>query len=304
MEKILVSACLCGLNTRYDGGHGNFPFLEKLRKFYEIVPFCPEVEGGLKTPRTRAEIIKGQVMTEDGQNVTKFYNAGAEKALNLCHFLGIRIAILNDKSPSCGSRFIHDGSFKNNVIEGLGVTARTLIADGIKVYSDKDALEFLLPEEDDKDKKRTNKHLARNAKPRRSFKKDEGEEKQPRKRTFKKDFASESTESGEKKPFRKRSFEKIDGFKKDERKPYRNRDGEKSFGEKKSYGKKSYGKSGERKSFDKKPYGKPGEKKSYGKKPYGKTEGGKSFGRKPAGRKPFGKKSEFKGSSERKSFKK
>lgn len=292
MEKILVSACLCGLNTRYDGGHGNFPLLEKLRKYYEIVPFCPEVEGGLSTPRVRAEIIKGQVMTEDGKNVTKNYNLGAEKALNLCHFLGIRIAILNDKSPSCGSRYIHDGSFKNNVIEGIGVTARVLIADGIKVYSDKDALEFLLPEEK-KEKKRTNRHLAINAKPRKSFKKDDGEEKPARKRFFKKDENTEKEESFEKKPFRKRSFEKKDDFKKEGRKPFRKdgersfkkRDGEKSFGEKKSYGKKPFRKDGERKSFEKKP------------------REGKSFGRKPSSGKPFAKKDNSRGRPQRRTFK-
>lgn len=282
MEKILVSACLCGLATRYDGGHGNFPFLGKLRKYYEIVPFCPEVEGGLSTPRARAEIVKGQVMTEDGKNVTKNYNEGAEKALKLCHFLGIRVAILNDKSPSCGSRFIHDGSFKNNVIEGIGVTARVLIADGIKVYSDKDALDFLLPDDDEKkEKKRAKRSLGRTANPRRSFKKDDSEEKPARKRFFKKDESGEKKESFEKKPFRKRSFEKKEGFKSEERRPFRKRSEDKGLGKKKSFGKKP----GERKQFDRKT----GEKKA--------------FDRKTSSRKPFAKKDGFKGKAERKSFK-
>lgn len=273
MEKILVSGCLCGLKVRYDGKAGSFPLLEKLKKHYEIVPFCPEIEGGLSIPRPRAEIVRSEVVTEEGKNVTKAYNLGAEKALNLCRFLGIKIAILNDKSPSCGSRFIHDGSFKNNVIEGLGVTARYLIANGIKVYSDKDALEFLIPEEE-KQKKRTSHHITQKKSYKKTFKKDEGEgeEKPKAKRSFKKDTFKEE------KPFRKPRFKKDESG--EEKKSFR-----------KDFKKKPYHKDAEDKSFarkgDKKPYG----KKSFGdkKKPFGDKK--KSFGdKKPFGKKPFGKK--------------
>ena len=111
MEKILVSACLLGENTRYDGKNNYFPFIEKLRVHYDIVPFCPEVEVGLSIPRVPAEISHGSVITKDGKDVTKLYNAAAEKALQLCRLLNIKTAILKDRSPACGPRNIHDGSF-------------------------------------------------------------------------------------------------------------------------------------------------------------------------------------------------
>ncbi len=144
MEKILVSACLLGDKTRYDGGSNPFPFLDELAKKYELVPFCPEVEAGLSVPRSPAEIVRNEVMNKDGANLTKIYNEGAEKAYRVCLFLGIKIAILKDGSPACGSRFIHNGKFDGGKIEGLGVTARYLISKGIKVYSETDNLQFLL----------------------------------------------------------------------------------------------------------------------------------------------------------------
>ena len=216
MEKILVSACLCGQKTRFDGKDNPFPFIERLKRHYDVVPFCPEVEGGLPIPREACEIVNNSVLTESGKDCTKQYIEGAKKAVSLCHFFGIKIAILKDRSPSCGSRTIHDGSFKNNMIEGLGLTARALIADGIKVYADTDALDFLVPEEKKKKGMQKSKHVAK-----RPFaKKEEGEKKpfkkakSPAKRTFKK---------------------KEDGFK--EGKPAR-----KSFGGKKAFSKKPYGK--------------------------------------------------------------
>ncbi|MBR3675185.1 MAG: DUF523 domain-containing protein, partial [Bacilli bacterium] len=144
MEKILVSACLCGQKTRFDGKDNPFPFIEKLKRHYDVVPFCPEVEGGLPLLREPCEIVNNSVLSESGKDYTKEYIEGAKKAVSLCHFFGIKIAILKDRSPSCGSRTIHDGSFKNNMIEGLGLTARALIADGVKVYADTDALDFLV----------------------------------------------------------------------------------------------------------------------------------------------------------------
>ena len=216
MEKILVSACLCGQKTRFDGKDNPFPFIERLKRHYDVVPFCPEVEGGLPIPREACEIVNNSVLTESGKDYTKQYIEGAKKAVSLCHFFGIKIAILKDRSPSCGSRTIHDGSFKNNMIEGLGLTARALIADGIKVYADTDALDFLVPEEKKKKGMQKSKHVAKHP----FVKKEEGEKKpfkkakSPAKRTFKK---------------------KEDSFK--EGKPAR-----KSFGGKKAFSKKPYSK--------------------------------------------------------------
>ncbi len=212
MEKILVSACLCGQKTRFDGNDNPFPFIEKLKRHYDVVPFCPEIEGGLPMLREPCEIKNNAVISESGKDYTKEYIEGAKKAVSLCHFFGIKIAILKDRSPSCGSRTIHDGSFKNNMIEGLGLTARALIADGIKVYADTDALDFLIPEE----------------------KKKKG--KTPAKRPFKK------KEEGEKKPFKKAKSPAKGGYKKKEDSWKEGKPSRKSFGGKKAFSKKPFGK--------------------------------------------------------------
>ncbi len=159
MEKILVSACLLGEKTRYDGKDNFFSFIEELRKVYDIIPYCPEVEAGLGIPREKAEIVKGKVLSESGKNLTVLYREAALKAVQLCEFFGIRIAILKDGSPACGSRMIHDGSFTSNKIEGLGVTARALIEKGIKVYCERDNLEFLLGESEERKNARLRRNL-------------------------------------------------------------------------------------------------------------------------------------------------
>ena len=143
MEKILVSACLLGDKTRYDGKDNAVEGLLGLLKFYELVPFCPEVEGGLKTPRRPAEIHYGRVFRDDGVELTRQYDLGAKKALSLCKFLGIGKAILKESSPSCGVHLIHNGRFDGGKIEGEGVTARTLREAGIKVMNEDEGLKLL-----------------------------------------------------------------------------------------------------------------------------------------------------------------
>lgn len=145
MEKILISACLLGDKTRYDGGDNYFPFVEKLKRYYEIIPFCPELSAGLGVPRLKAEIVRDRVKDEKGKDLTAAYNEAAEHCLRICKYFGVRIAILKDRSPACGSRQIHDGKFGSGLIEGQGITARRLIREGIKVYAETDALDFLLP---------------------------------------------------------------------------------------------------------------------------------------------------------------
>lgn len=138
MEKILISACLVGDKVRYDGKSQYHPSVKELLEKYELVPFCPEVEGGLKTPRVPSEIHNGRVVTKEGKNVTSQFREGASKALNICKYLNIKIAILKDESPSCGSTQIHDGRFTGKLIKGKGVTATMLEQNGIRVYSEKD----------------------------------------------------------------------------------------------------------------------------------------------------------------------
>ena len=138
MQKILVSACLVGEKTSYKGTGNYCPDIEKLKEKYELVIFCPEVEGGLPIPRKPSEIKGSQVVHEDGTNVTRQFEKGANKALALCKYLGITKAVLKENSPSCGTHMIHNGHFINRLVQGMGITARTLKEHGIEVYSEKE----------------------------------------------------------------------------------------------------------------------------------------------------------------------
>lgn len=138
MEKILISACLVGDNVKYNGGNNLTPKLDALLEKYELIPFCPEVEGGLSVPRSPAERIGDKVINQDHEDVTDQYRRGAELAFNICLFLKIKKVILKEKSPSCGSKIIYDGSFSHKEISGMGVTAEYLKEKGIEVYSEED----------------------------------------------------------------------------------------------------------------------------------------------------------------------
>ena len=143
MEKILISACLVGDKCKYDGKSNYSPKIKDLLEKYELVPFCPEVEGGLKTPRIPSEIKNDKVINQKGIDVTRAFEEGANKALTICKYLNINIAILKEKSPSCGVHEIHDGSFNNRIIPGQGVLTKLLIKNGIRVISENEIEEFL-----------------------------------------------------------------------------------------------------------------------------------------------------------------
>ncbi|MGI6129624.1 MAG: DUF523 domain-containing protein [bacterium] len=144
---ILVSACLAGQRCRYDGQAKSCPKVEALVKAGKAVPFCPEVSGGLSTPRSPAEIQggtgvdvldgKGRVINANGQDVTAAYIRGAKLGVELAQRLGVRQAILKDKSPACGTKFIYDGSFQRKLRSGQGVIAAALAAVGIQVEPEK-----------------------------------------------------------------------------------------------------------------------------------------------------------------------
>jgi len=134
--RILVSACLLGINTRYDGGHSRSPGALALAGRHELVPVCPEQLGGLPTPRPRCEIRDGRVLREDGMDMTEAFSRGAGQAMALCRDLGCQAALLKSKSPSCGSGHIHDGSFSGRLVRGDGVLAGLLKETGIPVYSE------------------------------------------------------------------------------------------------------------------------------------------------------------------------
>ena len=143
MEKILISACLVGDNCKYNGGNNLNPQLEALLEKYELIPFCPEVEGGLATPRNPSEIKGSRVVMDNDKDVTREFEWGARKALMLCLYLKIKIAVLKEYSPSCGTHQVHDGSFSNKLVDGMGVTAKLLKENGIKVYSEEQISELL-----------------------------------------------------------------------------------------------------------------------------------------------------------------
>jgi len=142
MERILISACLLGERVRYHGGDSRIehPILRRWQEEGRLVSICPEVAGGLATPRPAAEIVvtsEGRrVLTAAGQNVTGAFERGAKAAADACAANGIRIAILKDGSPSCGNRWTYDGSFSGRRIEGLGTTAARLRATGVRVFSE------------------------------------------------------------------------------------------------------------------------------------------------------------------------
>ena len=147
MKKLLVSACLLGNPVRYDGKskllrHAGLAALVEQER---VIGYCPEVAGGLPIPRPAAEIqagdgaavIAGQarVETQDGTDVTRYFLAGANQALALCRQHDIRVAVLTESSPSCGSSNIYDGSFGRKSIPGSGVSAALLQEHGIHVYN-------------------------------------------------------------------------------------------------------------------------------------------------------------------------
>ena len=143
MKKILISACLVGDKTNYKGEGNYHPLVDQLKIQYDLVLFCPEVEGGLKTPRLPNEIRGNQVIRKDGKNVTDNFVSGAKKALALCRYLGIDTAVLKESSPSCGSALVHDGRFIGHKIKGEGITTRLLRENGIKVYSENEIEQLL-----------------------------------------------------------------------------------------------------------------------------------------------------------------
>lgn len=138
MEPILISSCLLGLPCRYDGqSKPNSKAIALLQNpNLLLIPYCPECYGGQPTPRSPAECNGAQVINADGLDVTAAYRRGAEGALQLCRLYGCKRAILKAKSPSCGSDEIYDGSFQKRLIQGDGVTAALLKANGIAVLTE------------------------------------------------------------------------------------------------------------------------------------------------------------------------
>lgn len=137
---ILISACLAGVNCKYDGENNFNEKVWELVKKGEAILVCPEQLGGLTTPRLPAEVVikdgKRCVIRKDGKDITSEYEKGAREVLRLAKKLNVEQAILKAKSPSCGCGTIYDGTFSHTKTKGNGITAQILIDNGIKVITE------------------------------------------------------------------------------------------------------------------------------------------------------------------------
>jgi uncharacterized protein YbbK (DUF523 family) len=138
MKKILVSSCLYGDLVRYDGCLA--PCLDerflKWKKEGRLIPVCPEVFGGLPTPRPPSQRLGDQVIDSNGSDVTKEFTLGALEALRLAEVNDVAFAIMKSKSPSCGSKMIYDGNFTGKLIEGEGLAVESLRKAGFTVLDE------------------------------------------------------------------------------------------------------------------------------------------------------------------------
>ena len=137
-EPLLVSACLIGVNCKYSGGSNALPpeLLAALEARYRLVPVCPERDGGLPTPRLPSERTENRVLNRAGEDVTEAFRRGAQLALETARREGCRLALLKERSPSCGSGRIYDGSFSGTLIPGDGVAAALLKEQGLAVFGE------------------------------------------------------------------------------------------------------------------------------------------------------------------------
>ncbi len=150
--KLLISACLLGINCKYNGDNNKSEELMDFIKAFDTIPICPEQLGGLTTPRAAAEIkggsgeavLKGEarVYIKEGGDVTEKFIRGAKETLELAKLYGCEAAILKARSPSCGCGTIYDGSFSGKTIVGNGICTQLLLDNSIKVYSEENYKEL------------------------------------------------------------------------------------------------------------------------------------------------------------------
>ncbi|WP_297421705.1 DUF523 domain-containing protein [Clostridium sp.] len=143
----IISACLCGVNCKYNGKNNINERCMKLFREGKAVLVCPEQLGGLPTPRnpvelnnTASEVIEGngKALSNIGEDVTEEFLNGAYETLKIAKELGATKAILKEGSPSCGANYVYDGTFSGNKIKGKGITVQLLENEGITVFSDED----------------------------------------------------------------------------------------------------------------------------------------------------------------------
>ena len=136
--KIGVSACLLGENCKYNGGNNYNKKLVDFVKDHEVIAICPEVFGGLPTPRKPAEIVDGIVKLESGLSVDKEFKKGAQKALGIILKNQVDLVILQSRSPSCGVNKVYDGTFTGKIIDGQGIFTKILKENEVPVIDVED----------------------------------------------------------------------------------------------------------------------------------------------------------------------
>ena len=128
---VLVSACLLGLNCKYTGGNNYSDKLAEYLKDKVVIAVCPEVMGGLPTPRVPSEIVDGIVMNRQGKSVDREFRLGTERIMQAIEQTKIDLAILQSRSPSCGVGKVYDGTFSGRLTDGMGIFAQRLQEAGI-----------------------------------------------------------------------------------------------------------------------------------------------------------------------------
>ena len=142
--NIVVSACLLGVCCTYRGtSKEQESVLKLLQEGHTLIPVCPEQLGGLPTPRPASERKEDKVVSCLGVDVTEQFARGAKEALRIAKLYDCKVAVLKERSPSCGSNQIYDGSFQGVLINGDGVTAELLKQHGIKVLGESEINELL-----------------------------------------------------------------------------------------------------------------------------------------------------------------
>lgn len=134
----IVSACLAGINCKYNGGNSANEKVIRLVREGMAIPVCPEQLAGFGVPREQAEIRTGRVFTKSGRDVTAEFQKGAEEMLRIAKMAGVKEAILKARSPSCGKGQIYGGSFSKKLVEGNGIAAELLMRNGIAVLTEEE----------------------------------------------------------------------------------------------------------------------------------------------------------------------
>ena len=141
--EYVVSACLAGCKCRYDGKDNLCPKVKQLVEEGRAVTVCPEVMGGMTTPRIPSERKDGKIINSIGEDNTSYFIKGVEKSIEIVKEHNIKKAILKAKSPSCGNKYIYDGTFSKTLIEGKGLLAEKLSEIGVEIYDEGDDLDAL-----------------------------------------------------------------------------------------------------------------------------------------------------------------